>query len=73
MEPEVREFLRRVSLSLGIGLMWMILNATLGIMFDFAFIHEHISLGNILFYIWFVASFGCMIWLYMRLWKKPLQ
>ncbi|CAN5839848.1 hypothetical protein BH10BAC2_BH10BAC2_34720 [soil metagenome] len=73
MEPEIREFLRRISLSLGIGIMWMIMNSTLGIMFDFAFIHDKISLGNILFYIWFILSFGLMIWLYMRLWKKPLQ
>jgi hypothetical protein len=73
MEPEVREFLRRISLSMGIGIMWMILNSTLGIMFDFAFIHERISIANILFYIWFILSFGLMIWLYMRLWKKPLQ
>jgi len=73
MEPEVREFLKRISLSLGLGLMWMILNSTLGIMFDFAFIHGSISLGNILFYAWFVLSFAVMLWLYVRLWKKPLE
>lgn len=73
MEPEVREFLKRISLSLGIGLLWMITNSTLGIMFDLAFIHENISAGNIIFYVWFAISFALMLWLYVRLWKKPLE
>jgi hypothetical protein len=73
MEPEVREFLRRISLSLGIGMLWLILNSTFGIMLDFAFVHDSISLGNILFYVWFLASFGFMLWLYVRLWRKPLE
>ncbi|QEC67707.1 hypothetical protein FRZ67_10535 [Panacibacter ginsenosidivorans] len=73
MEPEVREFLKRISLSLGIGLFWMIMNSTLGIMFDFAFVHDGISLGNVIFYIWFILSFAGMLWLYIRLWKKPLE
>jgi len=73
MEPEVRAFLQRISYSLGIGLLWMIINSTAGIMFDLAFVHGSVSLGNVLFYIWFVASFVFMLWLYVRLWKKPLQ
>ena len=72
MEPEVREFLKRVSMSLGIGLFWMILNSTFGIMFDFAFIHESVTTGNIIFYIWFIASLAFLLWFIIRLWKKPL-
>ncbi|CAN5272939.1 hypothetical protein BH11BAC6_BH11BAC6_14290 [soil metagenome] len=73
MEPEVRAFLQRISYSLGIGLLWMILNTAAGIRFDLAFIHGSISTGNIIFYIWFVISTVLMLWLYVRLWKKPLQ
>ncbi len=73
MEPEVREFLQRISLSLGIGILWMALNSTFGIMLDYAFIHDHVTIGNIIFYIWFVASIILMIWLYIRLWKKQLK
>ncbi|MBG9375434.1 hypothetical protein I5907_04265 [Panacibacter sp. DH6] len=73
MEPEVREFLKRVSMSLGIGLFWMILNSTFGIMFDFAFIHDSVTVGNIVFYIWFIASFAFLLWFIVRLWKKPIN
>ncbi len=72
MEPEVREFLQRISLSLGIGILWLILNSTFGIMLDYAFVYDHISTGNILFYIWFFASLLFMIRLYRKLWKGKL-
>ena len=72
MEPEVREFLMRVSLSLGIGILWLSINSTAGIMFDLAFIHGHITVGNIVFYVWFVASIVFMIKLYIRLWRGKL-
>jgi len=72
MEPEVRAFLQRISLSLGIGILWLILNSTFGIMLDYAFVYDHISLGNIIFYIWFFASLLFMIRLYRKLWKDKL-
>jgi len=72
MEPEVKEFLARISMSLGIGVLWLSINSTAGIMFDLAFIHNHVTIGNIIFYIWFVASIVIMIRLYMRLWRNKL-
>jgi len=73
MEPEVRAFLIRVAQSIFVGLAWMAINSTLGIMYDYAFIHDKLSLANILFYIWFVASLGLLLWFYVHLWKKSLQ
>ena len=73
MEPEVRAFLIRVAQTIFVGLLWMAINSTLGIMYDFAFIHDKLSLTNILFYIWFVTSLGLLLWFYIHLWKKSLQ
>lgn len=73
MEPEVREFLKRISFSLGIGILWMALGSTFGIMYDYAFIHETVTAGNIIFYILFVASIPVLIWFYIRLWKEPKE
>jgi hypothetical protein len=70
MEPEIALFLRRFATSIFTGILWMMINSTAGIMFDNAFIHESISLGNILFYIWLLASIPLMIWFYKRLWKN---
>lgn len=72
MEPEVKEFLQRVSFSVGIAAAWMFINSTVGIWFDLAFIHDHVSVGNIIFYIWFATSIFIIIRLYMRLWRKKL-
>jgi hypothetical protein len=73
MEPEVREFLKRIVLSLSVGIFWMAINSTLGIMYDFAFVHGSVSAGNIIFYIWFLASLALLLWYFVRLWKKPIE
>lgn len=73
MEPEITEFLLRVAKTVFMGLLWMVVNSTIGIMFDLAFIHEKISLLNIIFYVWFVITLGLLVWYYVRLWKKPLS
>lgn len=73
MEPEVRAFLQRIMLSGFTGFMWLALNSTFGIMFNFAFVYDKISVGNIIFYTWFVASTVLMLWLIIKLWKKPAE
>lgn len=72
MEPEVREFLRRIMYSVVIGFTWMMINSTFGIMFGFAFFETGFTWGNAIFYTWFIASFGLMLWLYFKLWRKPV-
>ena len=73
MEPEVAAFLKRISTSIFVGILWMVINSTFGIMYDFAFVHDKITLGNILFYIWFIVSLPLLLWFYIRLWKKPVE
>lgn len=73
MEPEVREFLRRIVMSIFIGFGWMAINTFIGIKYNYAFFEEHISLSNILFYAWFLASgiaLGFYLW---RLWRTPIN
>lgn len=70
MEPEAAAFLRRVANSLAIGLIWLAVNATAAIKGDNAFVGDHVTIGNILFYIWFVISLGLLIILYKKVWKR---
>ena len=58
---------------MSVGLLWMAINSTLGIMYDFAFVHDKISTGNILFYIWFLSSLTAFLWWVIRLWSKPID
>jgi hypothetical protein len=73
MEPGVKKYLLRILNTLSVGLLWLALNSTIGIMYDHAFIHEHINTGNILFYIWFVISLAAFLWWVIRLWSKPID
>jgi len=57
---------------MSLGLIWMIANSTPGIMYDYAFVHERVSVGNILFYTWFVLSFAAFLWWVIRVWRKPI-
>lgn len=69
MEPEAAAFLRRVGNSLAIGFIWLAINTTAAIKGDNAFIGDHITIGNILFYLWFVISIVILIKLYKKIWK----
>lgn len=68
MEPEAAAFLRRVANSLAIGFIWLAVNAIAAIKGDNAFIGDHLTLGNILFYIWFVLSIVILVLLYKKIW-----
>jgi hypothetical protein len=70
MEPEVKDFLKRIVWSFFVGLSWMTLNMTFGIYFDLLFIREAITLANILFYVFFIGSTVLLVWFYLRTWKK---
>lgn len=69
MEPEARNFLVKIASSLSMGLLWMLVNMTIGIYLNYAFFDHSPSLGNYLFYIWFVASFLLLIFYYKRKWN----
>jgi len=73
MEPGVKEYLVRILNTLALGLLWMAINSTAGIMYDLAFVHEHVTPGNILFFIWFAISTTAYLWWVIRLWKKPID
>jgi tellurite resistance protein TehA-like permease len=70
MEPEVRDFLKRIVWSFFLGLSWMMLNMTLGIYFDLLFFRDGLRIGNILYYLFFVGSLSLLIWYYYKTWKK---
>jgi len=73
MEPGIKEFFRRLSLSIGLCVIWMGINITIGIKYGYAFFENKILWSNIVFYIWVIASFIGVIFLYMNIWKKPIE
>lgn len=73
MEPDAREFLVRITKSISMVILWMLVNMTFGVFFDFAFIHSSIGIGNIIFYTFFLGSLGALIWYLLKVWKQPVQ
>ncbi len=70
METEVKDFLRRIVLSLVLGLAWLFINMTLGIYFDLLPIYGRPGVGNILFYVFFPGSGFFYVRFLVRTWRK---
>lgn len=70
MEPEVVAFLKRVALCIFLMFCWLAVNVTIGLKFDLAFIDNHVTTGNVLFYIWMTASFVIMVIYFIHIWKN---
>ena len=69
MEPEVRNFLVKVASSLSLGLLWLLVNSTVGIYFNYAFFEHTPSVENYLFYVWLLLSLTFLIIYYRRKWN----
>ncbi len=70
MEPETKDFLTRIVLSLFLGLCWLLVNMTLGIYFNLLPIYGRFSIGNGIFYFFLLVSgFFYLRFLY-RTWTK---
>jgi len=69
MEPEVIQFLIRIVQTISMGMVWLLVNMTFGIYFGFAFFDKNPSAGNIIFYIWFLASFILLLYYFWKKWK----
>jgi ABC-type glycerol-3-phosphate transport system permease component len=73
MDPKVMAFLNRITNSIGLALLWMFANSTLGIMLGYAFIQDRWRLSNTLYYIFLIGSFSAFIYALYQLWKTPIK
>jgi hypothetical protein len=70
IEPEVKGFLKRILLSLSMGLGWLMVNMTLGIYFGLLFPAGRLRIGNGLFYLFFAGSLFFVSRFLLRTWKR---
>jgi hypothetical protein len=75
MDPVVSEYLKRILNTISFTVLWMAINSTAGIMYQFAYLQEGdgIQVENIIFYLWLILSFIALLYYLIRLWKKPLN
>ncbi len=67
---ETLMFLKRVAKSLSIGLLFLIVNMTLGIYFNLAFFENGIGIKNILYYLFFIVSLFFTVKILLKMWKR---
>ena len=70
MEPEVKDFLKKIVLSLFLGLLWLFINMTLGIYYDLLPVYGRPDLANILYYLFFAGTGFFYIRYLYRTWSK---
>ncbi len=70
MEPEIKDFLKRVVWSISIGIVYLIINSSIGIAGNWLFFDETPTLGNYIFYAWLLASTAGLIVVLYKWWKK---
>ncbi len=68
-EPDVWNFLRKILSSISISLLWLLINSTIGIGLNYAFFENKPSLGNYIFYAWFLISFIFLLRYLFRKWN----
>lgn len=68
-EPDVWNFLRKILSSISVVLLWLLINATIGIGLNYAFFEEKPSLKNYIFYLWFLVSFAFLIRYLLKKWN----
>ncbi len=72
MEPETQDFLKRIVQTVSVGMLFMLLHMTFGLYLNWGFFEGSPTIGNIIYYIIFLASLGGLIYFYYRLWKGKL-
>lgn len=69
MEVDVKKFLTKIATTISVVLLWMLINSSIGIALNYAFFDDKPTLGNFIFYAWFIASLVAVILYVRRKWK----
>ena len=70
MEDDARDFLKKVMKTLSAGLLWLLINMTVGIYNGWMFFQSSPTIGNYIFYVWMLASLIVMLLYFKRVWSK---
>ena len=70
MEPDVKDFLKRIVWTVSSGFLWLTITIGIGAYNDLLVPNPKITIGNIIFYIWGAGTLAALLYLYSRIWKK---
>ncbi|HEU4633060.1 MAG TPA: hypothetical protein VFS22_03690 [Flavisolibacter sp.] len=70
VEPEIKDFLKRVVWTVSLVFLWLMLTLGIGAYNALLVPEKGVTIGHIIFYIWFAGSTGTLIWMILRIWRK---
>lgn len=73
IEPEVKDFLKRVMQTVSTGMLFLLVHMTFGLYLNWGFYEGQIGIGNVIYYVFFLGSFAGLIYYYYILWKERLR
>jgi NADH:ubiquinone oxidoreductase subunit 3 (subunit A) len=72
IEPETKEFLKRVLKTVSGGLLFLIFHMIIGIYLNWGFYEKNIQTGNLIYYAVLLSSLFYLIYYYRNLWKGKI-
>lgn len=72
IEPEVKDFLKRILQTVSMGMLFLIVHMTFGLYLNWGFYEEKITVGNVIYYIFLILSLVGLLLYYNKLWKSRL-
>ncbi|MCC6286410.1 MAG: hypothetical protein IT249_00860 [Chitinophagaceae bacterium] len=69
-EPELKEFLIKILQVVTALVVWSIITMFFGLYLEWAHIHHHFNILNVIFYVWFVVSLTGLIYFFYKVWKR---
>lgn len=73
MEKDAEDLLKKIVKTLSMAVLWLLVNMTAGIYLGWMFYGDMPTIGNIVFYLFFVLSLSGLIWYFYKIWKKDIQ
>jgi hypothetical protein len=72
IEPEIKDFLKRVLQTVSTGMLFLLIHMTFGLYLNWAFYEQEMTMGNLIYYIFFAGSLIGLLYYYYRMWKVHL-
>jgi hypothetical protein len=70
MEDDTKRFLNKILTTIGLGLLWLFINMTMGIYNRWFFFQGKPTVGNYVFYAWALFSLIALLLIYRRIWRE---
>lgn len=73
MDEKLIAYFKRVLKTIVAGLIWLAVNASLGIMKAYAYINDSIEMKHVIFYLFLLLNTTALLAYYYKIWRKNLN